>query len=432
MREMELMGAKATEEESRVEMIDSGGGQDHKASDPANGVAEGKSVEEEDDRGSSRADEAPLLQSAANGSAEAAAAPPESAGAAAASKIESLEEMESKYAAYVRDDCYGALGRGALPWGERAKLAAALLTIVPLRFVLLFLVLLIYYAICRIFTLFRSPSDEEGQENYEYLRGFRRWIIASSGRFFARVMLFVLGFYWIKVKESPSSAASLQQGAAQVGPDGYEHIAAEDTPGAIVSNHVSYLDILYHMSASFPSFVAKKSVAKLPLVGLISKCLGCVYVQRESKTSDTKGVSGIVSERLRAAHSDPGAQIMLLFPEGTTTNGQHLLPFKTGAFLSQTPVLPVVLRYPYTRFSPAWESISGVRHILLLLCQPINFLEVTRLPVYSPSDKEKADPKLYASNVRTLMATAEKLTISDIGLQEKRIYLNAIRSKTTA
>ncbi len=37
-----------------------------------------------------------------------------------------------------------------------------------------------------------------------------------------------------------------------------------DRPGAIVSNHVSYLDILYHMSASFPSFVAKVSHGPIP------------------------------------------------------------------------------------------------------------------------------------------------------------------------
>ena len=37
-----------------------------------------------------------------------------------------------------------------------------------------------------------------------------------------------------------------------------------DRPGCIVSNHVSYLDILYHMSASFPSFVAKVSHSPTP------------------------------------------------------------------------------------------------------------------------------------------------------------------------
>ncbi|KAL0314729.1 UNVERIFIED_CONTAM: Lysophospholipid acyltransferase LPEAT1 [Sesamum angustifolium] len=203
-----------------------------------------------------------------------------------------------------------------------------------------------------------------------------------------------------------------------------------EIPGAIISNHVSYLDILYHMSSSFPSFVAKRSVAKLPLVGLISKCLGCVYVQRELKSSDFKGVSGIVNERIREAHQNKFAPKMMLFPEGTTTNGDYLLPFKTGAFLAKAPVLPVILRYPYQRFSPAWDSISGARHVILLLCQFANYMEVTRLPVYRPSEQEKEDPKLYAENVRKLMAQEGNLILSDIGLAEKRVYHAALNGNT--
>lgn len=52
-----------------------------------------------------------------------------------------------------------------------------------------------------------------------------------------------------------------------------------------------------------------------------------------------------------------------MFPflsEGTTTNGDYLLPFKTGAFLAGAPVQPVILRYPYSIFSPAWDSMDGV------------------------------------------------------------------------
>ncbi|GER41388.1 1-acyl-sn-glycerol-3-phosphate acyltransferase [Striga asiatica] len=95
----------------------------------------------------------------------------------------------------------------------------------------------------------------------------------------------------------------------------------------------------------------------------ICKCLGCIYVQRESKSSDFKDVSGVVNERIREAHQDKYAPKMMLFPEGTTTNGDYLLPFKSGAFLSKAPVLPVILRYPFHRFSPAWDTISVVlRH----------------------------------------------------------------------
>ncbi|KAH9315165.1 hypothetical protein KI387_023792, partial [Taxus chinensis] len=337
-----------------------------------------------------------------------------------------LEEMEIKYAAYVRHDKYGTLGKAEVSWKEKALLLFALIIVVPIRVMAGFLILLTYYLICRLCTLFSAPNREDGQEDYAHMSGIRRNIIVVCGRFLSRAMLFTLGFYWIRESytipdQSPNGLRV--NDTPQNGSDGGEN---SYRPGAIVSNHVSYLDILYHMSASFPSFVAKRSVARLPLVGLISKCLGCVYVQRESKASDFKGVSGVVTERLQAAHRDKLAPMMMLFPEGTTTNGDFLLPFKTGAFLAKTPVLPVILRYQYQRLSPAWDSISGVRHVLLLLCQFANILEVTRLPVYCPSEKEKADPKLYANNVRKLMALEGNLTMSDIGLPEKRIYHAAL------
>ncbi|KAI5082127.1 hypothetical protein GOP47_0001870 [Adiantum capillus-veneris] len=274
-----------------------------------------------------------------------------------------------------------------------------------------------------------SPSETEGetsgaeengsdafQESYAQLTGVRRFVIVKLGQFLSRIVLFVLGFYWIKVtrRDKEQDERLLKEGMIL--------LKTDLQPGAIVSNHVSYFDIFYYMSAAFPSFVAKRSVAKIPIVGLVSKCLGCVYVQREDKPSDVKGVAGIIRQRMQAAAEDPNAPLMMLFPEGTTTNGFYILPFKTGAFLAGTPVRPVILKYSYKRFSPAWDSISGVRHFILLLCQFINFLEVIWLPVYIPSEKEKSDPRLYASNVWSLMALEGGLLKSDIGLKEKRIY----------
>nr|ABR17783.1 unknown [Picea sitchensis] len=342
---------------------------------------------------------------------------------------EALKEMEAKYAAFLRHDIYGTMGRGPLPLKEKALLLFGLIILLPIRMVSGFIILLTYYLICRLCTLFSAPNREDDQEDYAHMSGVRRTIIVLSGRFLSRALFFTLGFYWItETRRIPDPATQSQDGlcAKEVRENEGEAEDSSYQPGAIVSNHISYLDILYHMSASFPSFVAKRSVARLPLVGLISKCLGCVYVQRESKSSDFKGVSGVVTERLEAAHHSKLAPMMMLFPEGTTTNGDFLLPFKTGAFLARTPVLPVILRYPYQRFSPAWDTISGVRHVVLLLCQFVNYLEVIRLPVYCPSEEEKNDPKLYANNVRKLMALEGNLTMSDIGLPEKRIYHAAL------
>eukprot|EP00250_Pteridium_aquilinum_P004426 c14637_g1_i1 orf=443-1786(-) len=358
-----------------------------------------------------------------------------------------LNEMELKYAAYVRHDAYGMMGTGDICIWEKAALVLALLVLMPVKVVLLFIIVVTYYIICRFCTMCELPdqngveerngdssvvplhtggeksdahnasdttnSSPKAETNYAHLIGLRRVIIVHSGRFLSRAILFVLGFYWITVTRRDKEPLTK---------DGKVSDERHLRPSAIVSNHVSYIDILYHMSASFPSFVAKRSVARLPLVGLISKCLGCVYVQREDKSSDFKGVAGIVSERMHAAANDEEAPLMMLFPEGTTTNGSYLLPFKTGAFVAGTPVQPVILKYSHRRLSPAWDSISGARHVVLLLCQFINFLEVLVLPVYAPSEEEKADPKLYASNVRKLMASEGSLTQVDIGLQEKRIY----------
>ncbi|KAL3840321.1 hypothetical protein ACJIZ3_024912 [Penstemon smallii] len=327
---------------------------------------------------------------------------------------ESIEEMEKKYAAYVRHDVYGTMGLGELPWAEKFLLGLGLAFLLPIRVVAGTCILVIYYLICRVCTAFLAPNREDGQEDYAHMGGWRRAVIMQSGRFLSRALLFVFGFYWISETSRGDETSSTDQSEES------------ERPGAIVSNHVSYLDILYHMSSSFPSFVAKRSVAKLPLVGLISKCLGCVYVQRESKSSDFKGVSGVVNDRIREAHQDKFAPKMMLFPEGTTTNGDYLLPFKTGAFFAKAPVLPILVRYPYQRFSPAWDTISGVRHVILLLCQFANYIEVTKLPVYHPSEQEKEDPKLYAENVRRLMAHEGNLILSDIGLAEKRVYHAAL------
>uniref|UniRef100_A0A0E0FKS3 Phospholipid/glycerol acyltransferase domain-containing protein n=1 Tax=Oryza nivara TaxID=4536 RepID=A0A0E0FKS3_ORYNI len=333
---------------------------------------------------------------------------------------EAEEELDATYAPYARRDAYGTMGRGPLRAARRVELYLRAALLVPLRFVAGMLLLVAYYLVCRVCTLFVDEVAEEGRPR---LRGWRRVAVVRAGQGLSRAMLFVFGFYWIReTHRSYPNAEDVHQGQSE----------ELELPGAIVSNHVSYVDILYHMSVSFPSFVAKESVSRLPLVGLISKCLGCIFVQRESKASDSKGVSGAVTERVQEAYQDKNSSMMLLFPEGTTTNGDYLLPFRTGAFLARVPVQPVILRYPYTMFSPAWDSMDGARHVFLLLCQFVNYIEVVRLPVYCPSEQEKEDPKLYANNVRKLIATEGNLIFSNLGLAEKRVYHAALNGNSRA
>ncbi|KTG02749.1 hypothetical protein cypCar_00037235 [Cyprinus carpio] len=97
---------------------------------------------------------------------------------------------------------------------------------------------------------------------------------------------------------------------------------------------------------------------------------------------------------------------MLMFPEGTTTNGQALIKFKPGAFLAGVPVQPVLLHYPgepdTVRWT--WKGLTWLGTLWHTTSQIYTSVTVEFLPVYTPSQEEKQNPDLYAENVQKLMA----------------------------
>ncbi len=185
------------------------------------------------------------------------------------------------------------------------------------------------------------------------------------------------------------------------------------------------------MHQVFPAFIAKASVRRVPLVGVIAAAMECVFVERETKNGGP-GAAALVLERARRCATQPHCRPLLAFPEGTTSNGAYLLPFRTGAFLAGVPVQPILLRYHGTRFSPAFESIEALRSILLVLSQPWLDVEVTYLPLCTPSREEVADPTRFAERVRGEMLAAGGLHASVLTLADKRAYHDALRQRAKA
>jgi 1-acyl-sn-glycerol-3-phosphate acyltransferase len=101
--------------------------------------------------------------------------------------------------------------------------------------------------------------------------------------------------------------------------------AARDRPVLFVSNHSSWLDVLVLGSALEACFVAKAEVGRWPVVRTVARLGRTVFVSR-SRTQ-TKGEAGVIRDRLAAGDS------IILFPEGTTSDGGRVLPFRS-AFLS--------------------------------------------------------------------------------------------------
>ena len=96
-------------------------------------------------------------------------------------------------------------------------------------------------------------------------------------------------------------------------------------PGLVVSNHLGYLDILVHAAAGPRIFVSKSDVRAWPIVGRLAECGGTIFIQRGNRSSATEAAIEI-EYALRQGVT------VVLFPEGTSTDGSTLLPFHSFLF----------------------------------------------------------------------------------------------------
>jgi lyso-ornithine lipid O-acyltransferase len=112
--------------------------------------------------------------------------------------------------------------------------------------------------------------------------------------------------------------------------------------GLVVSNHLSYLDILFFSSVMPCIFVSKSEVISWPLFGLLARCGGTIFVERG------RGVAIESVSRQIAAALEAGIPVVL-FPEGTSTSGQSVLPFFPSLFeaavRNNSPVFPTAISY---------------------------------------------------------------------------------------
>jgi 1-acyl-sn-glycerol-3-phosphate acyltransferase len=105
---------------------------------------------------------------------------------------------------------------------------------------------------------------------------------------------------------------------------------AQDRPVLIVSNHTSWLDIPVISAVAPVSFIAKKEVASWPFVSWLARLQNSVFVDRQRRTKVNETATEII-DRLRAGDS------LVLFAEGTSSDGNRVLPFKTSLFAAAKP-----------------------------------------------------------------------------------------------
>jgi len=172
----------------------------------------------------------------------------------------------------------------------------------------------------------------------------------------------------------------------------------------VVAPHMTFLDSLMIAVAfpPIPSGVGYTGLLRLPVMKWLSLAGQVIFVDRLNSDSRQSCKDAI---KARASPDWTGPPVMI-FPEGTTTNGDVLIQFKLGAFSTGQPVVPVCLRYGWKHYNPGWvgkNSNLGAA-ILRTMLQFANYCDIDILDVYVPCEEEKQDPKLYANNVRKKMA----------------------------
>jgi len=192
----------------------------------------------------------------------------------------------------------------------------------------------------------------------------------------------------------------------------------------IIGNHLSYLDVIIVGCKKAGLFVAKKEVQFWPLLGQLAWLGGSIFVDRSKKgPTANRPYVGQIAKYLKQGLT------ILVFPEGTSSNGENVLPFKKTIFsspiLAEIPILPLSIRYvsvngepfnPQNRDLVTWHSdMTFVDHFWGVLNLKGFHAEVIVNPplLEKPLDKENVFPQ------------AKELSVRSHDIIEKT-YLNAI------
>lgn len=188
----------------------------------------------------------------------------------------------------------------------------------------------------------------------------------------------------------------------------------EEAP-LVVANHVSFADMFFFLMKRV-SFLSKDGVGKTPLIGWHATARHSIYLNRADEKDRSK-VLELIKERADRVRLKSDLYPLLIFPEGTITNGRTLMGFKKGAFFSGDPIKIYV-----TKYNSDFQIIASIINInpvsawFITSCTPFNEIELFEYEdnfdpeyVYKKYGISKDDPEAWervAQEVKVLMSFA--------------------------
>lgn len=204
-----------------------------------------------------------------------------------------------------------------------------------------------------------------------------------------------------------------------------------------ICNHTSFNDILLAMRYYGCGFISKESVSNVPVFGKIAIGLQSVFVNRENAKSRGDVLNKII-ERQKKIYNEENVMPLMIFPEGTTTSGRHLLKFKKGAFVNLLPIKPLFI---HPNLNNNFHLGCGSTNVGINYLRTLTELYVQtyyyELPIMTPNEymytnfahfgKEKWE--IYAEVAREIMCELGDFKKSDFSLKDSYRYDDCITKR---
>lgn len=156
----------------------------------------------------------------------------------------------------------------------------------------------------------------------------------------------------------------------------------------VVSNHISWLDIIVIGRCFPPYFVAKRDILDWPIIGFLARQAGTIFIRRGDKQNILATAERMVWLLKQNSH-------IIAFPEGTTTTGDEVLGFHASLFqpamLTKSLVQPVAIEYlgETKAFAPFVGDDEFVPHLIRILSLDKVEVKLSFLPAINTSGKSR-------------------------------------------
>ncbi|MBY0517319.1 MAG: 1-acyl-sn-glycerol-3-phosphate acyltransferase [Bacteriovoracaceae bacterium] len=172
----------------------------------------------------------------------------------------------------------------------------------------------------------------------------------------------------------------------------------------VVCNHLSYVDVLLIFAYVPGRFITSVEIKETFLLGQITQLASCFFVERRK----SKRIPEVLkNEMLSMQQTLKSGFNVILFPEGTSSNGETVLPFKSTLFQvaidSQIPIQPLTLKYlidPRDQDSVYWYGdMTFADHLYRLCLLKEVKAHITALGAIEPNQERSILAKIAHSNI---------------------------------